>query len=157
MENNLTITNCFLYFKIAMDAYASMEEDLGKNIRPKPNGEEGNVLTFDPDKKSFKNSLISVVFFGMYLDSILHIMVSKKVGIEEYRKNIDRQIYEEKLKFLGVNDQALLDRVKEFRKGRNELVHEKALLPSDSKTGQGEAKKCFKLMQELNLRLGISP
>jgi len=156
MSDDLIISNSFLYFKIAKEAFVSMEKDLEKNIRPKPNGEKGNILTFDPDKKSFKNSLVSVVFFGMYLDSILHIMVSKKVGIEEYRKNIDRQIYEEKLKLLGVNDQALLDRIEEFRKGRNELVHEKALLPSDSKTGQSEAKKCFKLMTDLNILLGIS-
>jgi hypothetical protein len=157
MTDDLIITNSFFYFKIANDAFISMEKGLKESIRPKPNGEEGNILTFDPDRKTFGNSLVSVVFFGMYLDSLLHIMVSRKIGVEEYRKHIDRKTYEEKLKLLGINEQVLLDRVKEFREGRNELVHEKALLPSDSKTGQDEARKCYELMQELNILLGVSP
>lgn len=154
-EKSFTHTNCFLYLKIANESFEAMNENIAKNVIPKPNGEEGNVVKADPEQKSFKSSMVSVVFFAMYLDSILHILISKKVGIDEYKK-YDFKKYEDKLRILGVSDPLILKRVENFRNSRKELVHEKALYPSEFRKGQDEANKANQLIKDINTLLGIS-
>lgn len=124
-------TNAGVYFAIAQEAFAKMKAEDTKNIRPKPNGEPGSIIILDSDRNSFKNALISLVFCGVYLEAMLHILLAKRVGLARYER-IDRKPYEEKLKELGCSDSSLISDVKKYRLARKEVVHEKSLMNHDS-------------------------
>ncbi|MFB3091860.1 MAG: hypothetical protein ACE1ZD_01530, partial [Dehalococcoidia bacterium] len=75
---------------------------------------------------SFKQSLIAMVFASIYLEALLYIVGTDKLGKDEYMK-IDRKTYEEKLRALGVTDTETLTTCRRFREARKDLVHEKAI------------------------------
>jgi hypothetical protein len=54
------ITNVDVYFAIAEEALAESERLEKLARRPKPDGEPGVIVTYDPERKSFKNSLYQV-------------------------------------------------------------------------------------------------
>jgi len=102
----------------------SLSEELSARQRqPRPGG--GEIIKFDPDQRSFKHSLIAIVFAGVYLEALLYLHGCRLLGKVAYKK-IDWNTYEEKLRAYGITDQSLLDAAKEFRIARRELVHEKA-------------------------------
>jgi hypothetical protein len=137
------ITNVDVYFAIAEEALAESER-LEK--RPKPDGAPGVIVTYDPERKSFKNSLVAIVFAGMYLDALFYILGAKQFGKAQYNKKHDNKSLEEKLQLFGLSDKDLLAEAERFRKRRRELVHEKAVQISDLTVdtiyiAQEEAKK----------------
>jgi len=129
-QNTFAHTNFRVFYKIAQEYYAAMNEFLNMYRRPKPNGEPGYILTLDPDQKSFKHAFITIVFSGVFLESILHLLIVKLKGIEAF-KEYDRKIYEDKLQLLGCYDQSILDLCEKYRRARREVVHEKAHLDND--------------------------
>lgn len=118
------ISNIRTYFAIAEDAAAESKRLLDAGRTPKPDGQPGFVVAFDPEQKSFKQSLIAIAFAGMYLEALVGIMGRQRLGEDRYAK-IERATYEEKLRQLGVSDPKLLADCKRFRLARNDLVHEK--------------------------------
>jgi len=119
-------SNLNTYLAIAEDALAEVQRLDVAGRRPKPNGEPGFIITFDPDRKSFKQSLIALVFAGVYLEALMYIVGTQRLGKNAYLK-IDRKKYEEKLVDLGIRDLELLSNCTRFREARNDLVHEKAV------------------------------
>jgi len=113
---------------------AVAEEALEESVRfseaartPKPDGQSGYVVALDPEHRSFKQSLIAIAFAGIYLESLLGLVGTERLGKALYIK-IDRQTnYEEKLPLLGVLDPSILANCKRFREARNDLMHEKAV------------------------------
>jgi hypothetical protein len=120
------LSNAKIYLDIAVDAYEMSKQIEVASRRPKPDGQPGFVITYDP--KSFKQSLIAIAFAGIYLEALLYIVGVGKLGKEGYNK-IDRKEYEKKLEALGVTDPNTLGTCKKFREARNDLVHEKAIHP----------------------------
>ena len=116
--------------------------------RPKPNGEPGAIITFDPEQRSFKYSLIAIAFAGIYLDALLYIEGIRKLGQEAYSK-IDRSTYEKKLRALGLSDPDLIDSCRQFREVRNELVHERALEQTEIRGAQIEARRGINLIERV--------
>ena len=119
------LSNLRVYLAIAEDALAESKRLTEEYRRPKQDGTEGFVVTYDPNQKSFQHSLIAIVFAGIYLDALLYIEGVKHLGKDEYDR-IGRKHYEEKLTRLGVTDSIALTQCKAFREARNHLVHEKA-------------------------------
>jgi hypothetical protein len=123
---------------------ASLPQSVTTGRTPKRDGKPGYILAFDPERKSFKQSLIAIAFAGMYLEALLGIFGNARLGKTLYKK-IDRQTtYEEKLRMLGVFDPNVLASCKRFREARNDLMHEKAvglngLKPVDIRIAQEEA------------------
>ncbi len=137
------LSNVTVYLAIADTALAEAQRLDAEGRRPKPNGEPGFIITFDPDQQSFKQSLIALVFAGVYLEALMYLVGIQRLGKREYLK-IDRKKYEEKLLALGICDQELLSAGKRFREARNDLVHEKAVAiqeinASELKKAQHEA------------------
>ena len=124
--------------------------------RPKPNGEPGSIITFDPKQRSFRHSLVAIAFAGMYLEALLYIKGIKRLGEPAYNK-IDRKSYEEKLIALGITDSKLLAACKRFRTARNELVHEKAFQESEPWAAQIEARKAIDLIGQITRLLKEKP
>ncbi len=122
------LSNANVYIVIAEEALAESKQLDEASQRPKPDGQPGFVKTYDPEYTSFKQSLIAMVFAGIYLEALLYIVGMDKLGKDEYMK-IDRKHYEEKLRVLGVTDTETLTTCKRFREARNDLVHEKAIEP----------------------------
>jgi hypothetical protein len=127
MERSM-LSNANVYLAIAEEALAESKQLDEASQRPKPDGQPGFVITYDPEHTSFKQSLIAMVFAGIYLEALLYIVGMDKLGKDEYMK-IDRKHYEEKLRVLGVTDTETLTTCKRFREARNDLVHEKAIEP----------------------------
>jgi hypothetical protein len=152
------ITNVDVYFAIAEEALAESERLEKLARRPKPDGDPGVIVTYDPEQKSFKNSLIAIVFAEMYLNALFYILGTKQFGKAQYNKKYDKKSLEEKLQVFGLSDKNLLAEAKRFRKRRKELVHEKAVQISDL-TGdtiyiaQEEAKKALSLVKEVTEKL----
>jgi hypothetical protein len=147
------LTNLHVYLQIAEDAAAESRRLLEEGRRPKPDGQPGYIVTWDPDRRSFKQSLIAIAFTGMYLEALLALVGKERLGKDQYKK-IDRFTYEEKLKKLGVSDSSLLLDCKRFREARNDLVHEKALdlgelTPSTMRTAQEEASLGIELVKAI--------
>lgn len=82
------------------------------------------ILSSDPDRKSFKQSLIAIAFEGIYLKTLLGLIGRAKLGEPVYEK-IERKTYEVKLRRLGIDDQGVLASCTRFRQARNDLIHEK--------------------------------
>ncbi|MDZ4151237.1 hypothetical protein, partial [Methylicorpusculum sp.] len=62
--NQLVVTNVSIYKAIAEDAYAQVA-DAEKTERTLKPYSSGYILRYDPKQRSFKNSMITVVFTGM--------------------------------------------------------------------------------------------
>ena len=148
--SNLVITNLSTYLAIAQDSLSESQTIGAAQRRPRPGG--GEVITLDPDQRSFKLSLIAIAFAGMYLDALLYLYGCKKLGAAAYAK-IDFDGYEKKLECFGIVDQALLDAAKEFRQARKELVHEKAHEQTELRVAQDEAQKGVDLIHRVRLAL----
>ena len=123
------ITNVSIYLAIAEQALFEAQRLETEARRPRPDGKPGFVVTLDPDRKSFKQSLIAVAFAGMFLEALLYQAGVQRFGKAEYMK-LDRKrgtTYEGKLVALGVTDQELLATCKRVRQARNDLMHERAV------------------------------
>ncbi len=157
------ITNVDVYFAIAKEALAESERLEKLARRPKPDGEPGVIVTYDPEQKSFKHSLVAIVFAGMYLDALFYIFGAKHFGKAKYNKKHDNKSWEDKLQLFGLSDKAILEEAERFRKRRRELVHEKAVQISDLTVdtmyiAQEEAKKALSLVKEVTEKLArIAP
>jgi len=126
-EPDELVSNLDVYLAIAEEALAESER-LDKSARtPKPDGEPGFIVRYDPKRKSFKNSLIAITFAGIYLEALFYIVGVNRFGATEYNKNHDRKTYEQKLRLFGISDAELLTRCECFREMRKDVVHEKAI------------------------------
>tara|TARA_Y100001970_G_scaffold68711_1_gene87671 strand:- start:2567 stop:3127 length:561 start_codon:yes stop_codon:yes gene_type:complete len=125
INGDLIYTNVLIYESIAKEAFDKMNRLWKKHTSPKPNG-KGLIITFDPNRKIFKNALTSIVFTGIWLESLLHILITRKFDEKEFKKH-DRKTYKEKLNLLGFTN-ACQENADVFRKNRNKIVHEKAFL-----------------------------
>lgn len=123
--NHFVLTNAEVYRAIADEAYQKMVQSIEAGRRPKPDGSTGWIVTYDPDQTSFKQAMISLVFTGMWLEAMMHLLIVKAHGKDGF-KEYDFKSYEEKLTLLGCTDEELLNSVSRFRKARRALVHEKA-------------------------------
>lgn len=148
-QNKFVQTNIHIFYKIAKESYTAMNEFTNRNRKPKPNGEPGYIITLDPEQKSFKHALIIIVFCGIFLESILHLLIVKQKGLDTFNK-YDRKIYEDKLRLLGCDDQSILNLCKQFRETRKEIVHEKAYINANSmRIAQKEADVAIKLIDKI--------
>ena len=144
--DRLVITNVEVYRAIADEAYQEMAQLLKAGRRPKEDGSPGWIITFDPNQTSFKRAMISIVFTGMWLDALMHLLIVRDHGEDKF-KVYDRKWYEEKLTLLGCQEQGLLRRVKKFRESRKSLVHEKAHFDDgEIKTAQDEAENAHEML-----------
>lgn len=123
--NHFVLTNAEVYRTITDEAYQKMVQSIEAGRRPKPDGSTGWIVTYDPDQTSFKQAMISLVFTGMWLEAMMHLLIVKAHGKDRF-KEYDFESYEEKLTLLGCTDEELLNSVSRFRKARRALVHEKA-------------------------------
>jgi hypothetical protein len=81
-----------------------MLKHMEAGIRPKKNGEPGCIKTPDPERKSFKAALITIVFCGVFLEALLHLLIVDKKGVEEFKKVDKKESYEGKLSLLECKD-----------------------------------------------------
>lgn len=149
----LAVTNIHVFRAIAEEAASEARRLLGASRRPKPDGEPGWIITFDPERKSFKQALIAIAFAGMYLEALLGLAGTKRLGLQGYRK-IERMTYEEKLKRLGVEDEALLTNCKRFRDARNELTHEKTYDTRSIRVAQEECAHAIEVVELVTTAVG---
>jgi hypothetical protein len=127
-----------------------MKEIIESHRRPKPDGSEGWIKKIDPDQKSFKQAMISIVFTGIWLEALLHLKIVKYHS-EDVFNEYDFKSYEEKLQLLECADPNIIERVTRFRKCRKELVHEKAFLDDGKmKKAQDEADNAYELLIAIN-------
>lgn len=152
------ISNIDIYWSIADEAHRAMHTDLEASRSPKPNGESGYIIRWDPNRRSFKNAMVAIAFAGMFLDALLYIALQSRFGRVEALK-VDRLPHEERLKILGITDSVVLGRVQEFREARKDLVHEKAVDIADIggqviRTAQSSADSAMELIREIRGLLG---
>ena len=126
-NNTFVVTNIRAFYQIAKESYELMQREFESGRRPKPNGEPGEIITYDPDQKSFKSALIAITFCGIYLEALLHHLIIEKKGLPALKKcERNRDTYEKKLTLLGFTEQSILDECEPYRTARKEIVHEKA-------------------------------
>jgi hypothetical protein len=148
--SQLVITNVSIYKAIAIGAHAEMQELLTSGRRPKEDGSPGWIITYDPDQKSFKQAMIAIVFTGLWLEALLHLLIVRDHGVNTFNK-YDRKSYSEKLRLLGCSDNAVLASADRFQNCRKELVHEKAYLDTGQiKTAQDEADNAHQLLVSID-------
>lgn len=148
-QNDFVHTNVRVFYEVAQASYEIMRKELDLHRKPKPNGEPGWIITWNPDHKCFKKALVTIVFCGVWLESILHLLIVKNKGIESFKKN-DRKTYGHKLKLLGCSDDSILKLCERLRKARIEIVHEKAYLDNKSLlAAQTEAESAIELVNKV--------
>ena len=158
----LILSNVCTYKAIADDAYQKMAEDLERNVRPNPDGRGGAIKRFDPERRSFKQAMVSIVFTCMWLEATLHLLIVGRCGKNRFEE-LDRHPYERKLEALGCGNEDLLRRVGRLRKARRELVHEKAHLEFNDEgeftgelmTAQEEAENARGVMEGVEHWFGV--
>ena len=144
--DRLVITNIAIYKAIADEAHQEVVQLMEAGRRPKPDGSPGWIKIYDPNQTSFKQSMVSIVFTGMWLEALMHLLIVKKYGKDKFKK-YDFKTYEEKLQLLGYIDKELLHRVSRFRGIRKSLVHEKAHFDEEEiKKAQDEAGNAHEML-----------
>lgn len=144
--NQFVLSNVATYKAIALDAHKEMHEQINSGRRLKDDGSPGWIITFDAERRSFKKAMIAIVFTGMWLEALLHLLIVRDHGIEKF-KEFDFKSYADKMRLLGCSDQSFLDAAEKFRQCRKELVHEKAYFDtSEIKTAQDEADNAHQLL-----------
>ncbi|WP_285607323.1 hypothetical protein [Geothrix edaphica] len=121
------ITNLPTYLAIAEEAFAESERlEIGART-PREDGQPGFVIKYDPERRSFKQSLVAIAFYGMYLDALLFIVGGERLGKAEYKKLDRKKVpYKDRLIALGITDPSLLTLAQHFRDARNDMVHDEA-------------------------------
>jgi len=149
----LVITNVSTYRAIALEAFEAMQQLVESGRRRKEDGSPGWILEFDPNQKSFKQAMVAIVFTGMWLEALLHLLIIRNYGEEKFRE-FDHKSYEKKLQLIGINDSSILKAVGRFRIVRKELVHEKAHFDTrETKTAQDEALNAYQLLLTIETAL----
>ena len=151
------LTNAHVYRGIAEEALVEATRLDAEAKRPKPDGSPGFVIQLDPERKSFKKSLIAIAFSGIYREALLFVCGTFRMGAT-WEQQFDRKPYEEKLKALGITDEGLLASAKRLREVRNDLVHEKArpvenVALSNSYWAQSEAAASVAFIQTIAAEL----
>lgn len=147
-------SNVRVFGAIADAAYERMSEEMAKDVCPMPDGSPGTVKVFDPEQKSFKDAMISVVFSCIWLEALLHLLIVRKFGRKCFKKVDKRLSYGKKLQLLGCTDEGLLGWTRRLQKARRQLVHEKAHLDytdegafvGEEMTAQDEAENARRVM-----------
>jgi hypothetical protein len=146
-----TFTNLGLYREIALEAFQLSQHELETHRRPRDEA-DGYVTSFDPHSTSFKQAMVAIVFAGMFMEALLWVTGSRRLGVQAYTP-VDKKGLEERAQTLGVTDHELLGDLKAYRQVRKELVHEKAVPFSQDKSptrvAQVEARKAVNLMSRL--------
>lgn len=149
-------TNSQLYRDIAKESLLATTTEANKRRRLKTDGSSGHIITYDPEHRSFKQSMIAIVFAGMYIEAQLWLSGCNILGRTKY-KLIDKQPLEQRVVALGIIDKSLLADLKAYREMRKALVHEKPI-PASMETSptwiaQTEAVKAIQLMDRLEKAL----
>lgn len=152
------ISNVNVYLSIAEEALANGQRADAAARTPRPDGEPGYVIALDPERTSFKQSLIVIAFSGMYLEALLYLFGVAKLGKAKYLP-IDQRKYEVKLAALGITDPQLLAECERFRATRNDLTHEKAVEPheldsSSLRRARHEAAAALAFVKSVAIALG---
>jgi len=144
--DSLVISNISVYKAISEEAYLKMLELIENGRSPKPDGTEGWVIKYDSKQRSFKQSMISIVFAGMWLEALFHHEIIKQKSKNQFNKHSNKS-YKEKLELIGINESSILSKVELFQKTRNELIHEEAFLDKgEIKFAQDEAKHAHEII-----------
>jgi len=153
------ISNLDTYLAIAKDALAASLAAEASHRKPKPDGSPGFIISLDRTKTSFRQGLIAIVFAGVYLDALLHVVGTQRLGRRQYKK-IHKDKYEEKLNKLGVTDKDTIVACERFRKARNDVTHEKATQPLTVKNlriAQREAEHALHFIDTVTRLLCVVP
>lgn len=149
----LIFTNVSTYRAIAIEAFETMRDLVVSGRRPKEDGSPGWILQFDPNQKCFKQAMIAIVFTGMWLEALLHLLIVRDHGEEKFRE-VDYKPYEEKLRLIGIDDKSILESAARFRVARKALVHEKAHFDTgETQTAQDEARNAYQLLLAIDTAL----
>jgi hypothetical protein len=124
------ISNMDTYLSIARESHSEMERLFNAARSPKPDGSPGYIITYDPNSGSFKQALITIAFSAMYFEALTYFTARKRFS-KTKAADICGMWYENRLEPLGITDKPLTDRAKLFRLARNDLIHEKAIIPSE--------------------------
>lgn len=154
--NDPIFTNSRLYRDIATEALSASEAAFVEKSRPKDDGSPGHVIAYDPECRSFKQSMIAIVFAGMYMEARLWLFGCSLLGAAKY-KPVDKQPLEQRLAALEIDDQTLEVDLKNYREARRSLVHEKSVPlsvdTSPARIAQAEAVKAVQLMYRIEQAL----
>lgn len=145
----LVISNHLVYLEIAREALARSQRLSRRNRTELPGGRA--IIRADRGQRSFKAALIAIAFAGMYFEALLHLVGSRRLGVQGYER-IDKSTYEDKLKALGVADPGVVLDCKRFRETRRDLMHEKAYHPRfgrELRVAQEEAVHAVALVERL--------
>ena len=121
-------SNAHIYRSIAEEANAQAQRLWDEARTPKPDGSAGFTIAFDPSSRSFKQSLIAIAFSAIYFEALLYLVGTQKMGATWNDEWDRKKSCEQKLKELGISDEAFLKSAERLRKSRKDLVHEKAVL-----------------------------
>ncbi len=131
MGRRTVISNYRTFLAIAREALRASEEADRKHKTPKPDG-TGHIIIADPERQSFKQSLVAIAFVGAFLDAVLYWIGRDVLGKSQYKKVTEgSNTYEHCLakifEKLCISDDDLINDCARFREARNELLHEKAI------------------------------
>jgi hypothetical protein len=146
-------SNVQVFLDIAKEHLAQCEKSLDAHRTPRTDGVNGYILSPDPERRSFKSGLIAIAFAGVYLDALLRVVMILRLGMTKAQQ-LEMRTYETKMAALGVTDQDLLARTKDFRESRNDVMHEEpivdgVLLKRSPKAAQDEAKVGVTLVEAI--------
>ena len=138
-----SVSNVSVYLAIADEAFAEAQRLDDAARSPKPDGSPGSIIAYDPSRGSFKQSLIALTFSGIYLEALLYLKGTQRMGARWLRE-MDNESYENKLAELDITEPSFLASAKRLRNARRDVVHEKAvpvaeLRPSELRWAQEEA------------------
>lgn len=121
---------------------------------PKDDRSDGHTIKYDANLNAFRQSMIVIVFSGMWLEETLYQAIVSRTGLDIGKKN-DFKTYQDWLVRLDIFETSLLDDVDAFMSTRAMLMHKTNVDSNEILLAQTAADHAQKIIGSISHVLGL--
>lgn len=114
----------------------------------KEGGSNGYAINYDPDLNTFRQSMITIVFAGMWLEQTIYEEILSRTGLDIVRRYNSKE-YREWLIRLEIVSAEVLDEIDAFMSAREILMNSTIVNDKSIETAQKEAYRAQKIMASI--------
>lgn len=150
----MPISSASIYRNISTESYFKMNACIDEGKFPKDDRSDRHTIKYDANLNAFRQSMIVIVFTGMWLEETLYQAIVSSTGLDIGKKN-DFKTYQDWLVRLDIFETSLLDDVDEFMSTRALLMHTTNIDHNEILLAQTAAEHAQKIIGSISHVLGL--
>ncbi|HMW72931.1 MAG TPA: hypothetical protein PKD17_13990 [Cellvibrionaceae bacterium] len=144
----MPISNLSIYHNIATESYSNLKFRIEKEKISKEGGSNGHAINYDPDLNTFRQSMITIVFAGMWLEQNIYEEILSRTGLDIVRRYNSKE-YREWLIRLEIVSAEVLDEIDAFMSAREILMNSTIVNDKSIETAQKEASRAQRIIASI--------